>query len=99
MTATANWIRQLEPEMALLAAARHAEPHAVLGIHQRDERECVLLFLPAVQQVQFVHGAELERVPGTDFFAWDGAPGTLPAHYCLEWTDSTGMVHSQVDPY
>ena len=62
-------------------------------------RQCVLLYLPAVQDVHFVQGPELKRVPDTDFFAWDGAPDTLPAHYRLEWTDSAGAVHSQVDPY
>ena len=89
----------LEPQMALLAAARHAEPHALLGVHLRAARQCVLLYLPAVQDVHFVQGPELKRVPDTDFFAWDGAPDTLPAHYRLEWTDSAGAVHSQVDPY
>jgi 1,4-alpha-glucan branching enzyme len=99
MSSIPDWIRLLEPQMTLLAAARHAEPHAVLGVHVRDGRQCVLLYLPAVREVHFVHGPELKRVPDTDFFAWDGAPATLPAHYCLEWTDSAGAVHSQVDPY
>ncbi len=41
----------------------------------------------------------MARLGDSDFFAWQGPPGSLPVHYRLRWRDSDGHDHERIDPY
>jgi 1,4-alpha-glucan branching enzyme len=93
-----GWLEPLQQDLQRIASGRHHDPHAVLGAQLRDGRLALLVYLPAVQSVQAA-AHELERLPDSDFFFWQGTPGELPAHYALHWTDSDGTAQTRIDPY
>ena len=93
-----GWLEPLQQDLHRIASGRHHDPHAVLGAHQRQGALTLLVYLPAVRSVQAA-ARELERLPDSDFFCWQGTPGQLPAHYLLNWTDNQGVPRARVDPY
>jgi 1,4-alpha-glucan branching enzyme len=93
-----GWLEPLQQDLHRIASGRHHDPHAVLGAHQRQGALTLLAYLPAVQAVQAA-AFELERLPNSDFFCWQGTPGQMPAHYQLNWTDRHGVPRTRVDPY
>jgi 1,4-alpha-glucan branching enzyme len=93
------WLDALRPELARVAGARHDDPHTLLGAHMRGGRLTVLTFLPAVTQAWLPGGRALTRIPGSDFFSWQGSPGDLPEHYPVDWIDSDGVEQTRIDPY
>jgi 1,4-alpha-glucan branching enzyme len=97
-TSMFGWLEPMRQDMQRIASGRHHDPHAVLGAHQRQGALTLLAYLPAVREARAAD-FELGRVPDSDFFCWTGNPGELPAHYCLQWTDSHGGARTQVDPY
>ena len=58
----------------------------------------VLVHIPAAIAVE-IDGGPADRIASTDFFVWQGAPGSLPAHYLVTWKSSDGNSQSQMDPY
>ena len=93
-----SWLEPLQEDLRRIAAGRHHDPHAVLGAHLRGGRLTLLAYLPAAQAARAAD-CELERLPDSDFFCWQGAPGRLPAHYPLNWTDGHGASRARFDPY
>ncbi len=93
------WLDALRPQLARVAGACHDDPHTLLGAHMRGGRLTVLTFLPAVTQAWLPGGRALTRIPGTDFFSWQGPPGDLPEHYPVDWIDSNGAEQTRIDPY
>ena len=85
--------------LALIETARHHDPHSVLGPHDRGTTTVVLAYLPAVDSVHLASGDPLRRLPGTDFFCWEGAPERLPRHPELLWQGPGGRSGRRVDPY
>jgi len=92
--------RELDPSLRAIVEARHADPFTVLGRHREGAGEVVRTFLPGAESV-WIPETEivLERVPGTDLFEWHGAPGQVPDHHRLAWTDAQGHGHACHDPY
>ncbi|MFZ5620972.1 MAG: 1,4-alpha-glucan branching protein GlgB [Pseudomonadota bacterium] len=93
-------IDALGPELLHIAEARHHDPFAVLGRHPYGNGERVLAYLPGARTVRLVEAdAKLARIPDSDFFAWQGASGTIPQRYRLEWIDAHGNARTAYDPY
>ncbi|HWS02963.1 MAG TPA: hypothetical protein VN448_06155 [Gammaproteobacteria bacterium] len=89
-----------DPALQLIAEARHHDPFAVLGRHPQGGGERVLAYLPGARSAQLVENhAPMQRITGTDFFAWQGPAGVVPERYRLEWTDRAGNTHVDYDPY
>ena len=85
--------------LELIAAARHHDPHGVLGARERDGKTVVLAYLPAVESARITGGLALRRLPDSDFF-WCRAPaGSLPAHPEIEWETTQGHAGRRIDPY
>lgn len=80
--------------------ARHHNPFEVLGRHGSGDRVRILVFLPWASRV-CIEGTDvsLERIPGTDLFAWQGQAAEVPDRYQLTWTDESGALHTAFDPY
>jgi 1,4-alpha-glucan branching enzyme len=83
----------------LIAAARHHDPHSLLGRHDQGDITVVLTYLPAVETVRLASGQTLRRLPGTDFFRWQGPTASLPPHPELHWTTAAGHTGQRIDPY
>jgi 1,4-alpha-glucan branching enzyme len=81
-----------------IAAGRHHDPHAVLGVHRVDGRTVVRAHLPGTREARLADGRQLARLGETDFFelAYEGASDPHPQ---LQWTDAAGNAHQRVDPY
>lgn len=93
-------IDALGTELLHIAEARHHEPFAVLGRHPYGNGERVLAYLPGARTVRLVEAdVKLARIPDSDFFAWQGASGTIPRRYRLEWIDAHGNARTAYDPY
>ncbi len=80
--------------------ARHHDPFETLGRHAANGQACVLAFLPRAERVRIVEsGVELERIPGTGLFEWQGDADLVPERYRLHWYDASGTIHHYHDPY
>jgi 1,4-alpha-glucan branching enzyme len=99
MSAAADWITELAGDLQRLAVGSHHDPHGVLGGHERRGLATVLAYLPGTATATIDGRLELSRVPGTDFFHWQGPPGSIETHYRLCWHDSQGNSHGRIDPY
>jgi 1,4-alpha-glucan branching enzyme len=91
---------QLDEELIRISEARHHDPFAVLGRHDRDGSTIVRTFMPYATEVSIAEGyIPLERIPGSDFFEWRGKPDGIPKHYRLIWRDGEHHEHIAHDPY
>ncbi len=91
----------IDTELLKIIEARHHDPFTVLGKHPAtDGREHIKTYLPYTREVRILEtGAQLERIPHSDVFYWEGPAGTTPAHYRLQWIDADGKRHEDYDPY
>ena len=90
---------ELEMELRHIADGRHHDPHCVLGLHERDGKATVIIYIPAAHDVRLDGRLEAQRIRDSDFFLWSGAPGALKPPYRVAWIDSGGAPREQVDPY
>ena len=96
----ANWIDDLADDLRRIAAGTHHDPHGVLGLRKRGTRSTLIAYLPAARSASIDGRLDLARVPGSDFFAWQGPPNDgLPHHYRLCWRDSQNAPQERIDPY
>jgi 1,4-alpha-glucan branching enzyme len=87
-------------ELQKVAEGRHHDPFSVLGRHRVKDSEIVRIYMPDVREVYLVDlDVAMNRVPGTDFFTWQGEPGQLSERYRIEWYDNNGTQHLGLDPY
>jgi 1,4-alpha-glucan branching enzyme len=91
-------LRPLGPDLDRLAAARHHNPHAILGTHVVDGETLFLAHLPSVATARLATGEALERVAQTDFFLARLATGSR-GHRPIQWIDSVGRSGERVTPY
>ena len=82
-----------------IAAGQHHDPHSLLGCHERDGATVALAYLPGAESAGIADGPPLLRLPGTDFFGWEGTSASLPAHPLLHWQDAAGHRNARIDPY
>jgi 1,4-alpha-glucan branching enzyme len=88
------------PEVAALSAASHGDPFAVLGRHALGAREVFRCFLPRTRKAWLQDESRpMQRLPGTDLFEYQAAPGEVPAHYRVLREDDQGGRHGACDPY
>ncbi len=91
---------QLDAELIRISEARHHDPFAVLGRHERDGLTVVRTFMPHASEVSIAEGnVPLQRIHGSDFFEWRGEPDSMPEHYRLIWRDKDKYEHVDQDPY
>ena len=90
----------LDGELARIRDARHHDPFTVLGRHPRDGGVVVRAYLPQTAEAWLEDiGQPLARVPGSDFFTWQGPADALPQRYRIGWVDAQGRRHLRHDPY
>ena len=99
MRAVADWVDDLAGDLQRLAAGTHHDPHAVLGARERGGQVTVLVHLPDTAGVRIDGQHEMRRVAGSDFFRWQGLPGTLSLHYRLCRRDGRSGTQERIDPY
>ncbi|MFM1891634.1 MAG: hypothetical protein RLZ44_711, partial [Pseudomonadota bacterium] len=91
---------QISADLRRLLEARHHDPFAVLGRHERGERAEVRVLLPGARDVRLPdQEIALQRRSGTDLFEWQGASDRVPQHYRIAWTDAQGQRQLRHDPY
>jgi 1,4-alpha-glucan branching enzyme len=89
---------RLADEFARLAAARHHDPHAVLGPHPDGADWVVIVHLPGAEEVR-LDGRLAARDGDSDFYLWRGPRDSLRPHYEIQWRDPGGRQFAQFDPY
>ena len=89
----------MAPELARLAAARHADPAAVLGGHRHGARTIVVVYLPGAFRARLNRRRDLVRWQEGPLFAWCGRTEGVPERYAISWEDFAGQFHETVDPY
>jgi len=92
-------LERMAPDLERLAQARHGDPFAVLGAHERDGSQVVLVLLPRATAARIERRYELQRWRDTDLLAWSGRPGEIASPYRLSWLDARGEFHEGYDPY
>ena len=99
MRAVADWIYGLAGDLQRIAEGTHHDPHGVLGARERGGQTTLLVHLPDTAAVRIDGQHEMQRVAGSDFFRWQGPPGTLSLHYRLRRRDGRGGTQERIDPY
>lgn len=91
------------PELQRLWAARHHDPHRVLGRRVRGDEASLWSLFPGAASVQIGlatgQWAPMERLPGSDLFRWSGAADHLAQLPRLRWRREAEDWCEQVDPY
>jgi 1,4-alpha-glucan branching enzyme len=91
---------RLNDELIRIAEARHHDPFSVLGRHPCAAGVVVRAYIPHATEVSIAEGnLPLARIPGSDFFEWQGSGKNLPEHYRLIWRDTWHHDHIAHDPY
>ena len=90
-------LSQLEPDLRRIAAGRHHDPHALLGVHQHGSSSLAIAQLPQAQSMQ-IEDLAATRWPGSDIFVVR-TRRKLPKHPTLRWTDARGQSVEQSDAY
>ena len=69
--------QQLSDDHIRIIEARHHDPFSILGKHVGDKgNEILRVYLPYADTVNLTDSnIPLERISGSDFFQWQGAPG------------------------
>ena len=92
--------RALDIEFQKIAEARHHDPFAVLGKHEKENQVVIRTFIPNALEVMVAEGERpLQRIANTDFFEWQGKTDSIPQHYRLIWRDADHREHISHDPY
>ncbi|MGF1642490.1 MAG: 1,4-alpha-glucan branching protein GlgB [Thiotrichales bacterium] len=84
-----------------LINGHHHDPFGLLGRHPIEGgRIRVTVFAPHLETLALEDPAELmQRLPDSDFFAWEGAGDAIPPHYRLHALTKTGHRYGFHDPY
>jgi 1,4-alpha-glucan branching enzyme len=69
---TLSLLRPLDPQVAAIVEARHADPFSYLGMHRSDTGVCVRAMLPAAQEMAVLDSAAGEIVAKGDRVHPDG---------------------------
>ena len=87
-------------DVSSLAAGRHGDPFSVLGRHQVGGKEVFRCFFPRTPRLWLeTEQREMMRLPGTDLFELEIAPGKIPADYRIIRETEQGLRYSFHDPY
>ncbi len=90
----------LNPDIIKIIAARHHDPFAILGRHDKEGMTIVRAFKPHAKSVTIAEsGLTMQRVGDTDLFEWQGDGRNLPQHYRFIWHDYDNYEHIAHDPY
>src|SRR5687768_4746384 len=90
-----------DPDVERLLSGRLHEPRRVLGVHAVGDSEAIVrVLLPNALRVRLLEPAiELERVPGTALFQWQGPRAGLASPYRIRWESQDGRWHECYDAY
>jgi 1,4-alpha-glucan branching enzyme len=92
--------KQIKQHLQQIADACHHAPFEVLGRHVQGRQAAVRAFLPRAKQARIIEAdLLLKRIPGTDFFEWNGATDQIPERYQISWSDEFGHTATHYDPY
>jgi 1,4-alpha-glucan branching enzyme len=86
-------------DIARVLAARHHDPHALLGQRHVEGRDLYTVLLPRAEEVVLAESIALLRLPGTDLFTADVTDAALPAHPRVRWRTASGGLVEREDPY
>ena len=89
---------KLNIDLSRIVEARHHDPFQFLGCHIAGSHACVRVFYPRAKWVKLEGIYEMQRIPGTDCFHWQGDQ-PFSHHYKIVWEDELGIVHQVIDPY
>lgn len=91
---------KLDYDSKKIIEARHHDPFAILGRHQKLDKISIKVFMPHAETVQLgTDGPQFERIPDSDFFEYSTDADNLPQHYQLSWIDKQGNKRLNHDPY
>jgi 1,4-alpha-glucan branching enzyme len=92
-------LRDLKQDLARIAGARHHNPGAILGRHERGGDEFIIVYMPGAARVRLEQRHDARRHGDSDFFVWSGPRNALPQHYRVAWEESEGVIHEDHYPY
>ncbi|MEM7467646.1 MAG: 1,4-alpha-glucan branching protein GlgB [Pseudomonadota bacterium] len=89
------------PETAAqLALFADQDPFAILGAHVTNNRVRITARLPAAEAVSVENARRpMVRLPGSDFFIWEGPAEDLPTHHRFLVSTKRGGCEEWIDPY
>jgi 1,4-alpha-glucan branching enzyme len=103
MPTGSNPLASLPEPLLRIVEARHHDPFEVLGRHElEDGNTAVRAILPQAERARINDaGIDLERIPNTDLFHWEGPTEALgdQVHQKITWYDRQGRVETRYDPY
>jgi len=88
-----------------LVAARHHNPHSLLGLCVQNDNVALHVFRPDLSELSLKTSAErtelvpMSQVGATGLFFWQGNRTDLSIPPTLVFTDPQGINHEYIDPY
>jgi len=88
-----------------LVAARHHNPHSLLGLCVQNDNVALHVFRPDLSELSLKTSAEctelvpMSQVGATGLFVWQGNRTDLSIPPTLVFTDPQGINHEYIDPY
>ncbi len=93
-------LKALQGEMERIAQATHHDPASILGRRAGSSATYILFYAPDTVTLHLNDlDTTVERIPGSDFFIYDGSLDALPEHYSLHRVDQHNQHHDYYDPY
>ncbi len=100
MPKTARKQDRLNPDQQRIAEARHHDPFSVLGCHRDKDQAHMCVYAPHTREIEIIPGnIPMRRIPHSDFFVASADSKTVPEHYQLAETRSSGYQSTHYDPY
>jgi len=85
-------------DMARILAARHHDPHSMLGRQTISGRDLYLAHLPHASEVTLAGDLPMNRLGTSDLFLCEVGGRALPRHPCVRWRDAGGAWVEREDP-
>jgi 1,4-alpha-glucan branching enzyme len=93
-------LKTIQADMDRIAHAAHHDPASILGRLPGNDNKHILFYSPETVELSLSElKVTIPRIPGSDFFIYDGNLEALPEHYLLHRVDHQGNQHEYHDPY
>ena len=99
VSALEQFAAQRHAEFQRLAAARHHDPHTLLGARELAGRQLVVCWRPGALRASLDGAHEMTPLPVAGCFGWLGPPDGVPLPYRVRYEFASGTSEQVVDPW
>ena len=99
VSALRRFAAERQADFQRLAAARHYDPHALLGPRELDGRQLIVCWRPGAVRATLAGNRSMDALPVAGFFGWEGPPQSAAAPYRVRYEFPSGVSEEATDPW